>query len=88
MTIVRIKVDFSDVGLQDRIWMIIDESFKRIYDVENQIRTQRMLQGRNISLFLNEFHLPSDESVLVLHSNDLIKVRFSKHADDPVVDAS
>ena len=84
MTIVRIKVDFSDVGLQDRIWMIIDESFKRIYDVENQIRTQRMLQGRNISLFLNEFHLPSDESVLVLHSNDLIKVRFSRHAEDPL----
>ena len=87
MTIVRIKVDFSDVGLQDRIWMIIDESFKRIYDVENQIRTQRMLEGRSISLFLKEFHLPSDESVLVLHSNDLIKVRFSKHADDPVVNA-
>ena len=87
MTIVRIKVDFSDVGLQDRIWMIIDESFKRIYDVENKIRTERMLEGRNISLFLKEFHLPSDESVLVLHSNDLIKVRFSKHADDPVVNA-
>ena len=77
MTDVRIKIDFSDISNQhDGIWMLIDGTFKNIKDVENQIVcTQKWLQGRDISLFLQEYNLPSDELVHVLQSNDLVKVR-------------
>ena len=77
MTNVRIKIDFSDISNQhDGIWMLIDGTCKNIKDVENQIvRTQKWLQGRDTSLFLQEYNLPSDELVHVLQSNDLVKVR-------------
>ena len=82
---IRIKLDFSDVSDRDGIWMLIDETFTTINDVENHIvSTQRWLEGRNfISLFLKEYNLPSDESVLVLQSDDLVKVKFSRSLSDP-----
>ena len=91
MTMVRIKIDFSDVSDQQYgIWMLIDGTFKTIKDVENLIvRTQKWLQGRNISLFLREYNLPSDELIHVLQSNDLVKVKYTrlrsdqKHANRP-----
>ena len=84
MTIVRIKIDFSDVNeQQDGIWMLIDETFKNINDVENQIvRTQNWLQGRDISLILKEYKLPGDESVHLLQSNDLVKVKYTRSRID------
>ena len=84
MTDVRIKIDFSDISNQhDGIWMLIDGTFKNIKDVENQIvRTQKWLQGRDISLFLQEYNLPSDELVHVLQSNDLVKVRCTRSWSD------
>ena len=86
MTIVRIKIDFSEISDQDGVWMLIDGAFKTIKDIEKQlVLSYRWLQGRNtISLFMKEFYLPSDESVLVLQSNDLVKVKYSgSRSDDP-----
>ena len=85
MTIIRIKLDFSDVSDRDGIWMLIDETFTTINDVEKHIvSTQRWLEGRTfISLFLKEYNLPSDESVLVLQSDDLVKVKYSRSMSDP-----
>ena len=84
MTIVRIKIDFSEISDQDGVWMLIDGSFKTIKDIEKQlVLSYRWLQGRNtISLFMKEFYLPSDESVLVLQSNDLVKVKYSGSRSD------
>ena len=81
---IRIKLDFSDVSDRDGIWMLIDETFTTISDVEKHIvSTQRWLEGRNsISLFLKEYNLPSDESVLVLQSDDLVKVKYSRFMSD------
>ena len=88
MTIVRIKIDFSEISDRDGVWMLIDGAFKTIKDIEKQlVLSHRWLQGRNtISLFMKEFYLPSDESVLVLQSNDLVKVKYSgsrTRSDDP-----
>ena len=58
--------------------MLIDEAFKTIQDVENFIvKSQRWLQGQKVSLFVEDFCLPSEESSLVLQSNDLVRVRLS-----------
>ena len=46
MTIIRIKLDFSDVSDRDGIWMLIDETFTTINDVEKHIvSTQRWLEA-------------------------------------------
>ena len=41
-------------------------------------RSQKWLQGQDISLFLQEYKLLSDDLVHVLQSNDSVKVKFKK----------
>ena len=43
MTIIRIKLDFSDVSDRDGIWMLIDETFTTINDVEKHIALRLMM---------------------------------------------
>ena len=79
----RIRLDLSDFvkDAGGKRWMFVSsEDFSTISDVVDRMREEHKQLGQKyiVTLHLNSFILPSWESVELLQSGDLVKVRRTK----------
>ena len=71
---IRVKLDLGTLGHQKLEWTLIDLSrTPTIEDLAAQLSARRGL-GPNIEILLDGCLLPSDESVSILQSGDVITV--------------